>query len=529
MLARGLNIQIRNNHGVTLLARAARRGHQTVVKQLLYAGAKVDEPDNRGMTALHYAAYHGSDMVVQLLLDADADLSTKAPWHGTALHMAARNGHSSTVSLLLQKGRWIQDTTDTYNGALDIAAEYGRTAVVQQLIEAGFEVRDTTLQVAVSSGRAKIVKILLSQRSFPENLRLAALFRSVEIGLPSVVRLLVGTGLLIPDKDIKLARSVGRSGSIRTLRLLRHMGVDYSDQFENKVAMLEGAAHRGRSTFVGYLAHSGWLTADLCKYALSTAASAGHSAVIEAILACGLQLDDEDKRRALEYASSNGNLVTVDLLLENRAQFDRLALYPAACEGHFGRVHTILQSGINTSTPDWSTDTLLRKSLWVAAEHGYASIVKLLLSAGVAPDAFSYGKGEPSALHRASAKGHSDVVDMLVRAGADISREYYSNHHRYLATDKRGITALYFAARAGHVHVIDYLIKSGAPVSFQGAEGHTALHAAARSGHTGAVKVLIRAGADLSIQAYSGVTPLDYAARHNHLQVVKLLLNAGKL
>lgn len=529
LLARGLNIHIRNNHGVTPLARAARRGRQTVVKQLLSAGAKVDEPDNRGMTPLHYAAYRGSDMVVQVLLDAGADLSTKAPWQGTALHMAARNGHSSTVSLLLQKGRWLQDTPDIYNGALDVAAKYGRTAVVQQLIEAGFEVPETTLQVAVSSGRAKIVRILLSRRNFPENLRLAALFRSVEIGLPSVVRLLVGTGLIIPGKDIELARSIGRSGSIRTFRLLRHMGVDYSDKFEYKVAMLEGAAHRGHSTFVGYLARSGWLTPDLCKYALETAASAGHSAVIEAVLACGLQLKEKDKRSALGYASRKGDLVSVDLLLESGAQFDRLALYPAACQGQFGRVQTILRSGINTSTPDGNTDILLRESMWIAAENGYASIVELLLSAGVDPDVFCYGNAQPSALHRASARGHSDVVDMLVTAGADISREYHSNRHQYYATDKHGYTPLYSAARAGHVHVIDYLIKSGASVSFQGAEGHTALHAAARSGHAGAVKVLIRAGADVSTQATSGATPLDYAAQHNHSQVVNLLLNAGKL
>jgi ankyrin repeat protein len=527
ILARRSNVQTRNKQGVTPLACAARRGHQTVVKQLIAAGAKVDELDNRGLTALHCAAYHGSDMVVQLLLDAGADISTKAPCHGTALHMAARNGHNSTVSLLLEKGRWLQDITDTYNGALDLAAEYGRTAVVQQLIEAGFQVSDKTLQVAVSSGRAKIVKILLSQRSFPEHIRRAELFRSVELGVPSVVRLLVGTGLVVSGNDIGLARATGCSGSIRMLRLIRHMAVDFCNQIESRFALLDSAAQRGHGTFVQYLADLAWLTPELCKHALKVATWAGHSAVVKSIVACGLQVDEEDKRSALEHASSKGDLAIVDLLLDPGAQFDRLALYPAVCEGQFGRVRTILQSGINTSTPDWGTDILLRESLWKGAESGYTSIVELLLSVGVAPDVFRYGGTKPSALYRASARGHGDVVDLLVRAGADISREYHYQQNPSFPTEKHGYTALHSASRSGHGHVIDYLIRSGAPVSFQGAEGFTALHAAARSGHASAVNVLIHAGADLSIQANSGATSLHYAVQYNYPEVVKLLLDAG--
>ncbi|THC99507.1 hypothetical protein EYZ11_001056 [Aspergillus tanneri] len=300
-------------------------------------------------------------------------------------------------------------------------------------------------------------------------------------------------------------------------------------------SMLFGAARNGHAAIVRYLAYLGWLDRDMCKRALVIAASEGHSAVVKSLLDCGFEfghsakylLDGDefyksDKEIALSKASTAGDLAVLDLLLEPGAEYDLLALYPAVCAGQVERVHAILSSGIGNSTSDYEADRHLRMSLCRAAEHGLTTIVKLLLNAGVPPDALRFSTSEPSALYRAARAGHRDVVDLLVKAGADISRQY-----RISLREERGYTALYIAARGGHVTVIDCLINSGAPVSFQGAEGHTALHAAVRSGHTAAVEFLINAGAAVSIQANSGATPLHYAARYNRSQVVKLLLNAG--
>lgn len=177
-----MNFPVRNKHGVTPLSRAAHRGHKAIVELLISAGAISDEQDNRGLTPLHGAAYHGSDIVVQVLLDSGANPFWTTYCHGTALHMAIRNRHLSTVSLLLRRMRRLQDTTDIWSGALDLAAKYGRTAVFEQLIEARFKISDKTLQVAASSGRAKIVRIILSQVSFPENIRLQRCFSLSNLG-----------------------------------------------------------------------------------------------------------------------------------------------------------------------------------------------------------------------------------------------------------------------------------------------------------------------------------------------------------
>ncbi|KAJ5605222.1 hypothetical protein N7510_010376 [Penicillium lagena] len=291
IIAKAVNIQVRNNHGVTPLALAAHRGHKAIVEFLISADANVNELDNRGFTPLHGAAYHGSDMVLQVLLDAGANPYTTT-YRGTALHMAIRNGHLSTVSLLLGRMRMPPDTTDIRSGALEVAAKYGRTAVFQQLIEARFEISDKTLQAAASSGRAKIVKILLSQVSFPESARRAALLQSVKLGYTSVVRLLVRTGLNISKVDTELAESLGYSGSIRILRLLDDTWVD-----SNRSLILRFAASRGHTAMVEYFAHSRWLNHEMCRQALHAAALVGHYAVVKTLLDSGFEMDKKKRKR----------------------------------------------------------------------------------------------------------------------------------------------------------------------------------------------------------------------------------------
>ncbi|KAJ6110433.1 hypothetical protein N7486_002668 [Penicillium sp. IBT 16267x] len=521
LLARTVNIQVRNKRGVTPLAQAALRGHIAVVELLISAGASLDESDSRGLYPLHGAAYNGSDVVVQVLIDAGANVFRTTYVHGTALHMAIRNGHLSTVSLLLEKMRQPPDTTDIWRGALDLAAEYGRTEVFHKLIEARFKFTEKTLQVAASSGRARIVKFLLSQVSFPENVRRAALLQSVKLGYPSVVRLLVGTGFNISGDDTELAKSVGYSGNVKTLRLLYNARINLS-----RFLILCCAASRGHTAMVEYFVHSKWLNHDMCRQALLKAASAGHPAVVKALLDSGFEFDKKEKEKALEMASTAGHLAVLDLLLEPGAQSDILALYPAVCAGQSERVHAILNREIDTSTLDHQSYNRIRMSLKKAAENGHATIVELLLNAGVVPDD-PHGYESGSALYKAAKEGHMEVVDLLVKAGADISCENHGNYHSMSGYDEHGYSALYVAAGGGHVAVTDYLISSGAPVSFQGAEGHTALHAAARAGHSATVALLINAGANLSIQAHSGATPLHYAAQYNRVQVVRLLLNGG--
>lgn len=67
-------------------------------------------------------------------------------------------------------------------------------------------------------------------------------------------------------------------------------------------------------------------------------------------------------------------------------------------------------------------------------------------------------------LFQASAFGHLDVVELLLKSGAEI-------HHK----DNEGCSALYIAAQEGHKDVVEILIKHKADINDTEIGGLTAL------------------------------------------------------
>ena len=100
----------RSDSGGTALVYAALTGHEKVVKDLIKAGAFVDEPcyaTTRQMdgwfSALQAAATDGHDGVVEELITAGADLN-KGSGDETPLCAAARSDHMGIVERLMKAG-----------------------------------------------------------------------------------------------------------------------------------------------------------------------------------------------------------------------------------------------------------------------------------------------------------------------------------------------------------------------------------------------------------------------------------------
>ena len=92
------------------------------------------------------------------------------------------------------------------------------------------------------------------------------------------------------------------------------------------------------------------------------------------------------------------------------------------------------------------------------------------------------------ALMFAAEFGRKDIVEWLIeKAGADVNAK-----DRY-----GGWTALEKAARYGHTEIVTLLIKAGADVNFKDEDGWTVLEKAAEEGYTKIVQLLIEAGADV--------------------------------
>ena len=84
-----------------------------------------------------------------------------------------------------------------------------------------------------------------------------------------------------------------------------------------------------------------------------------------------------------------------------------------------------------------------------------------------------------TALILAAENGHTDIVKLLVGAGADVNK-----------ADKIGLTALMYAVQDGHADIMKVLFKARADVNKADSDGLTALMLAAEVGHMDIVKLL---------------------------------------
>jgi len=79
---------------------AAAGGHLEVVRQLLAAGAPVDQRNARGRTALMFAAFYGRFTVVSALLRAGADPDARDALELTPRLLATVSADESTLAIL---------------------------------------------------------------------------------------------------------------------------------------------------------------------------------------------------------------------------------------------------------------------------------------------------------------------------------------------------------------------------------------------------------------------------------------------
>ncbi|CAE7203466.1 Ankrd17 [Symbiodinium microadriaticum] len=124
------------------------------------------------------------------------------------------------------------------------------------------------------------------------------------------------------------------------------------------------------------------------------------------------------------------------------------------------------------------------RDLAEASQKGWLSKVEDILKRPQDPDGLA--SDGYRALHYASANGHTEVVRLLLEAGAKINKR----------TDDR-VTALCCAANGGHAETARLLLEEGADVNEVDEGDSNALSCAYFNGHLKAVWLLLEAGADM--------------------------------
>lgn len=151
-------------------------------------------------------------------------------------------------------------------------------------------------------------------------------------------------------------------------------------------------------------------------------------------------------------------------------------------------------------------------ALMNAVQKNDIATVRKLIAQGVNVSELDENQDAP--LIMAAYKGHTEIVKLLLEAGADVT-----------AVDPgMKATALHAAAYAGHADAARLLIEYHIDIDKQGPyNGYTALHDAIWQNNVETAEVLIRAGADLSLESHSGQTPLEFAKSKSHSRIVTLI------
>jgi hypothetical protein len=144
-----------------------------------------------------------------------------------------------------------------------------------------------------------------------------------------------------------------------------------------------------------------------------------------------------DPESAMRPALAHGEWEAVEGLIRRGARVDVLA---AAATGRMEAAREALRSADSSQR---------HLALALAAQHGHAGIVALLLDAGEDPNRYNPpgAHAHSTPLHQAALAGHLEVVRLLVERGArlDIRDVHYDG------------TALEWAEHGGRSEVVDYL------------------------------------------------------------------------
>ena len=282
-------------------------------------------------------------------------------------------------------------------------------------------------------------------------------------------------------------------------------------------------------------------------------------------------------------AAAGGDLSRIKYLVEQGADVDaqhdsgNTALIIAAWHGHREVVKYLVSKGANIHIKNKGGDDAVS---W-AAEHGHLAIVRFLVEHGADPNSKNVKGGTPlthacefgaavetveyllgrsvdlepraddgfTPLVAAAYQGHTDIIDVLIEAGANIHVDDDAPLEWAALFDQlgsvecllaagadpdsrlgRASTALIAAvtdARPNRDKIINALLDSGADVNRGRSDSATALHEAAETGQVDVIKLLVERGADVAVATDQGDTPVIVAARSGQLAALCCLAELG--
>jgi len=470
-LSLGLVLQAAGAAGV---ASAARAGDLDQVRELIAAGAAVNEPEGDGSTALLWAAWQSDPEMISALLQAGADPNAANRLGVTPLLQAARAGATPAIRALLDGGATLEGAALQGETPLMAAARSGSVDAVGLLLEQGGDPNatevyqgQTALMWAAAEGHAEVVGLLLEAGADPDiKARVSELTeRSVRVDFP--------TG------GFTAAMWAARHGHEDTLRVLAEGGADLSltngdgatammvaiinDRFDLAARMLEmGAGTDDGSLYHAVLmrdATTDWLAKDGSRLRADYANELDALGLIRVLLEAGA-----DPNRPF-----SGQMHSTSMCCDTRES--GTPFYRAAVAADVEALKLLIEHGADVEWMPTADEDAgpgpgpgpggnARRPPLVAAMNGGQGV-------GMAGGPGDIREGRPPPFREEANRTPADAVRVLLEGGADPDRP--------TANDS---TLLHDAARARNLDIIRAVADAGAKLDALNGAGLTALDVA---------------------------------------------------
>ena len=180
-----------------------------------------------------------------------------------------------------------------------------------------------------------------------------------------------------------------------------------------------------------------------------------------------------------------------------------------------------------TAQPQQTTKELNERLFYILDQSTTPSVetIQQLLDKGAEVNAQT---DEGTALMMAVRRGHTDIVKLLLAAGAQVDAKHRLGDSALIMSARRSIPEMN-PPRGQPLpppasEIMSLLLASGSDPNFSGQWGHTALMEANTAAK---VKLLVTGGAQVNVRDEMGQTALVHAVDRGEVEVVEALLQAG--